>query len=215
MTKLPSSDKGETREEHEARMKRWGQESASAQKEGRLLQSQQMPKMISILPLLTSKLRQSKTGDVTMNIYQRIVLVVGAVAVVFVLLTAPKFASIPRGNMKLKVNTTTDNFYYETDVPKVAIREFVVVAVMVLLYFATGKISNQVIIREDEDHYMPTKLSGRCWKFVKQRWYYLVIAVFSIVIVVLLMGKPYQSVSQPAEPAGRKPIGRPVEYQPE
>ena len=215
MSKLPSSDKGETNEEYLARMERLRQRALEAKKRGELTPFHLTPKIVPWTPSPQKQSRQNKTGDVTMNIYQRIVLVAGAIAVVFVLLTAPKFASIPRGNMKLKVNTATDNFYYETDVPKVAIREFVVVAVTVLLYFATGKISNQVIIREDEDHYMPTKLSGRCWKFVKQRWYYLVIAVFSIVIVVLLMGKPYQSVSQPAEPAGRKPIGRPVEYQPE
>ena len=125
-----------------------------------------------------------------MNIYQRIVLIVGAIAVVLVLLTAPKFASIPRGNMKLKINTAPGNFYEETDVPKLAIREFAVIAVTVLVFFALKKRERNVIKDSSNQAILVDEHSNRKFgdlsRFKKLfRWKYTVPIIVLLVLIAV------------------------------
>jgi hypothetical protein len=130
-----------------------------------------------------------------MNIYQRIVLIAGAIAVIFVLLTAPKFASVPSGNMKLKINKINANtrnvYYYETDVPKLAIREFAVIAVTALVFFALMKRKSNVV-RDSSDQTMlvdehSNRKFGDLSRFKKLfQWFMVPIIVLLVLIAILI-----------------------------
>lgn len=72
-----------------------------------------------------------------MNIYQRIVLILAAVALIVAFITAPLVVYMPKGIVKYDPNTHESKWYIvATDCRIASMRTIVILGVTVLLFFA-------------------------------------------------------------------------------